>query len=137
MLDVKSVLCYASGMTVKHTEPQGSSSQTVEFVHPGLGQEVRSIAGYYTLIKELKLDYNKRQVLCLIGMCAVESSCCGSTSFYYSVVPGYIVNWKARVNEAGLPVSIVEPIKDTTVRRALENMIGETEGVNKLNIEFW
>lgn len=122
---------------IKHTEPQGSSGRAVEFVHPGLGQEVNSIAGYYTLTKELNLKHNEREVLCLIGMCAVESSCCGSTSFYYSVVPGYIVSWKTGVNEAGLPVSIVEPIKDAAVKRELEAMIGETEGVNKLNIEFW
>lgn len=135
MLDAKSYLCYAFSMACE--QAKASAGRVVEFVHPGLGHEVNSIAGYYTLIKELKLRHGEREALCLVGMCAVESSCCGSTSFYYAVVPGYIVNWKYSVNESGLPVSLVEPISDMSARHDLEAVITGTEGVNRLNIEFW
>lgn len=109
----------------------------MDFVHPELGQEISSIAGYYTFLRELILKHDGREVICIIGMCAVESSCCGSTSFYYASVPGYIVSWKSAKNEDGLAVSEVDPIEDSGVRNQLASAICESGGVLRQNIEFW
>jgi len=109
----------------------------MEYVHLPLNEEVTALAGYYTITKELRLTRNGREVLCMIGMCSVESSCCGRRAFYYGIVPGYLVSWKSRRNEAGLPVSEVEPITDRGVQRQIAAELEQTEAVLKTNIEFW
>jgi len=115
----------------------GTDKMLLEYVHQPLGEEVTALAGYYAITKELRLEDDGREVLCMIGICSVESSCCGRRSFQYAIVPGYLVSWKARENEAGLSVSAVEPIGDEAVKRAVAAMIEETETVLKPNIEFW
>ena len=110
---------------------------SAEYVHIGLGEEVTALAGYYMPLKELRLKYNGREVLCVTGICAIESSCCGSRSFHYAVVPGYMVSWKGKKTPTGLPVSEVDPIEDENVRREIAAMIRETEDVSETSIEFW
>ena len=41
------------------------------YVHQELGEDIRSISGAYTPIKELRLDINGRDVLSVIGMAVV------------------------------------------------------------------
>ncbi len=65
----------------------------------------------------------------------IESSCCGSGSRAYVIAPGYIVNWQNKTNEAGLPVSEVEPISDKLAREDISRIIKETEVISQ--IEFW
>jgi hypothetical protein len=109
----------------------------LEYVHQPLNEEVTALAGYYSIAKELRLKRDGQEVLCMIGMCSVESSCCGRRAFYYAIVPGYLVSWKSRRNEAGLAVSEVEPITDPAVRREIAAALEDTEVVLKTNIEFW
>ena len=117
---------------------QAESNKTIlEYVHQPLGEEVTALAGYYAINKELRLKHDGREVLCMIGICQVESSCCGQRSFQYAIVPGYLVSWKGTKNDAGLPVSEVEPISDEAARRAVAATIEETEVVFRPNIEFW
>ena len=110
---------------------------TVEYVHQEIGEEVIALAGYYAVLKELRLQRNGRDVLCVIGMCAVESSCCGQRSFNYAIVPGYVVNWKGRVNEAGRPITEVEPVTDQATKQEITQTLWETEVILKTNVEFW
>ncbi len=109
----------------------------MEYVHQPLNEEVTALAGYYTIAKELRLKRDGREALCMIGMCFVESSCCGRRSFYYAIVPGYLLSWKSRQNEAGLSVSEVEPITDRAAQREIAAALEETEAVLKTNVEFW
>ena len=109
----------------------------VEYTHPKLGEDVYALAGYYTPLKELRLKHDGREVLCITGMCAVEAACCGSRSFYYAIVPGYVVTWKGRVNEEGLPVSEVEPVTDEEAKRAIIAAIEASEYILRTDIEFW
>jgi hypothetical protein len=109
----------------------------LEYVHIPLYEEVTALAGYYAISKELRLKHNGREVLCMIGNCSVESSCCGQRSFHYAIVPGYLVSWKTKRNEAGLPVSEVEPITDKAIKCEIVATLESTETVMKSNIEFW
>jgi len=110
--------------------------KTTTYTHLELGQEVPSgIAGYYTPQKEVRLDCQGRQVLCIIGRAVVESSCCGTGSWTYAVVPGYVVNWKSRQNEAGLPVSEVEPVSDEETREQVRKALEATEAATLIG--FW
>jgi len=106
-----------------------------EYVHLQLGEDIVFLAGYYTPLKELRLKHDGREVLCVVGTSCVESSCCGNRSGAYAIVPGYIVAWKHGVNEAGLPVSEVEPITDETTKREVAASIRETECI--WNVDFW
>ena len=76
-----------------------------EYTHSELNKEVYSIAGYYIPQKEVKLEYNDREVLYVVGLGVIDSSCCGVGGCRYALVPGYLVSWKNKTNGDGLPVS--------------------------------
>ena len=114
---------------------------TREYVHQELNKELPVPSGYYILFKELRLPHNGRDVLCVTGVGVLECSACTGFSIVagrggeYALVPGYIVSWKQGENEAGLPVSEVEPIEDEKTRKAIAAAIRDTENIQ--NIEFW
>jgi len=106
---------------------------TEDYVHQKLGQDIQSISGTYTPQKESRLEYDGKRVLCVIGLSVVDTACCGSGSFLYATIPGYVVSWKTRQNESGLAVSQVEPIRDEKARQAVEKILRETENINNFN----
>ncbi len=113
-----------------------SATTGTPYTHLELGQDVEiSIAGYYTPQKEVRLNYNGREVLYVIGRAVIESSCCGQGCWMYSLVPGYIINWQKTRNEAGRPVSEVELISNKIDRENIRQIIKTTE--NASLIEFW
>ena len=86
-----------------------------EFTHPELGEEIRSISGYYAPREEQVLPYQGREVLVVLGYACIDSSCCGCGSWSYVQVPGFLVK-----KGAGQPaVSVVETIEDQAVRDGL------------------
>ena len=107
----------------------------IKYVHQEMGEEVVFPAGFYAPQKEERLKYDGKEVLYVIGHVAVEASCCGSSSWSYALVPGYIVNWRHENNEAGQPISEVEPISDEVVKGEIRKTIQETENIAA--IEFW
>jgi len=106
-----------------------------KYTHLKINEDVNCIAGYYTPQKEVRLKYNNREVLYVAGQAVIEASCCGSGSCGYAIVPGYIVNWQNKTNEAGLPVSEVEPISDKATRENISRIIKQAEVISQ--IEFW
>jgi hypothetical protein len=104
-----------------------------DYVHQKLEQDIQSISGTYTPQKELRLELNGKHVLCVIGMAVVDTACCGSGSFLYATIPGYVVTWKDKQNESGLPVSQVESIGDEKARHAVEKILRDTENINNFN----
>ncbi len=108
---------------------------TVKYTHLELNENVNCIAGYYTPQKEVRLKHNDREVLYVVGRAVIESSCCGVGNWGYALVPGYIVNWQSERNNAGLPVSEVEPVSDEVARDSIRKVIKETEGISQT--EFW
>ena len=113
-----------------------SSVKTIKYTHLELDKDVEiGIAGYYTPQQEVRLKYNGREVLYVIGKAVVESSCCGTGSWQYAIVPGYIVSWQNTKNEAGLPVSEVEPILDEEARDNIRRIIETNEDASPIG--FW
>ena len=106
-----------------------------KYTHLKLNEAAYSIAGYYTLEKEVRLKYNNSEVLYVIGQAVIDSSCCGVGSWEYAIVPGYIISWQNMKNEAGLPVSEVEPISDEGARNNIKQVIQTNEAISQ--IEFW
>ncbi len=107
-----------------------------EYTHLELGDNYATgIAGYYSPQKEERLRYDGREVLCVTGYAVIEASCCGINTWGYIIVPGYIVNWQRKRNEAGLPVSEVEPISDEKVRDTIRDILQNKEGIPQ--VAFW
>ena len=107
----------------------------VDYPHIELGEEVQFMPGYYIPMKEVRLEHDGREVLYIVGAAMVESSCCASGGCAYAIVPGYVVAWKSKRNEAGAAISEVEPVADQDVRRQIAKIIESTEGIS--NIDFW
>ena len=81
-----------------------------EYLHQDPGTEVRFIAGHYTIIEEQRIAHRGRELLCVVGVAAVESACCGNQGCRFINVPGYVTEWKGRLSENSVPVSIVEMV---------------------------
>ena len=109
--------------------------KTTKYAHLELAKDIIvGIAGYYTPQQEVRLKYNGRELLYVIGQVVLDSSCCANSSWTYAVVPGYIVNWQNTKNEDGLPVSEVEPIRDREAREDITKLVQANENV--LAIDF-
>ncbi|MFC1985072.1 hypothetical protein ACFLT4_03410 [Chloroflexota bacterium] len=109
---------------------------STQYTHLELDKDVESgIARYYTPEKEVRLKYDGKEVLYVVGSAVVEAACCGVGSLKYAIVPGYILNWQNTKNEAGLPVSEVEPISDDKVRGDIRRTIETDESASPIN--FW
>ncbi len=106
-----------------------------EYAHQKLGEEYNGLAGYYTPLKEERMDYNNREVLYIKGHAAIESSCCGISNWDYILVPGYIVEWQAGQNQLGLPLTTLEPIRDAETQKKLSALITAKENTSR--ISFW
>ena len=81
-----------------------------EFIHPVLNQRVDFFGGGYLFTEEGKLDYRGKEVLYLVGMAGIESSCCGTGGCAFIKVPGYIRTWEKGRSGSGQPISEVERI---------------------------
>ncbi len=106
-----------------------------EYVHQELGEDYNGLAGYYTPRKEVRLEYDGREILYIFGHAAIESSCCGISNWDYVLVPGYIVDWKRDQNQIGLSLTTVEPIRDTETQKKLSELIAAEENTSR--ITFW
>jgi len=106
-----------------------------EFAHPDLGEEVRSISGYYLPCEEHVLQLDGREVIYVLGQACLDTSCCGASAWSYVQVPGYLVNRHIRRTAAGTLVSEVEPIQDDETRDQLAGLLSrEYPGAR---IEMW
>ncbi len=107
---------------------------TREYTHQELGKDYGGIAGYYTPRKEVRLGFQGREVLYIVGHAVIESSCCGTGNWDYVLVPGYVTQWHNRKNNAGLAISTVEPVEAET-QKDLTRIIETRENTNC--ISFW
>lgn len=109
--------------------------KVLEYTHLKTNEDVTCIAGHYTPLKEIRLPFDGREVLYVVGQAAIESSCCGVSCWGYVLVPGYVISWQTRTNEAGLPVSEVEPVSERVAQDKISQIINEIESIP--HVEFW
>ena len=108
---------------------------SAKYTHQELNNAVYSPSGYYVPQKEIRLKHNDKEVLYVTGHAAIEASCCGVADWTYALVPGYIISWQKETNEAGLPVSEVEPISGEAAQDDIRKIVQEAENVYP--VEFW
>ncbi len=106
-----------------------------KYTHLELNKEVNFISGYYIPLKEVRLKFNGREVLYVVGQAVVQSSCCAGGSRGYVLVPGYIIHWQNEENINGLPTSEVEPVSDKPSQDNIREIIKEGEHIT--DIQFW
>lgn len=110
----------------------------LEYTHLPLGADVPAYAGYYMPEKEVRIPFNEREILYIIGQVVIESACqeitCTTGSSYYAMVPGYILKWQYGKNEEDLPLSKIEVITDFKTKREIEQIIQEREAITR--VEF-
>ncbi len=94
-----------------------------EYLHQDPGTEVRFIAGHYTIIEERRIVHRGRELLCVVGVAAVESTCCGTQGCRFINVPGYVADWKGRVSEKGTPLSVVDLVEDKADQAEIRELL--------------
>lgn len=107
----------------------------MEYTHQELGSDCNGLAGYYTPQKEVRMEFEGREILYVIGRAVIEASCCGVGNWNYVLVPGYLVDWHIRKNDSGLDISKVEPITDSQTRDRIKRTIHDKEGIDW--VSFW
>lgn len=111
-------------------------AKTREYAHLGLDSDCNCLVGHYTPQREVRLAYNGREVLYVVGQAVIEAACCSAPGTWsYVLVPGYIVGWQKKKNERGLPVSEVEPITGKESQAKLRKLIREKESIPQ--VDFW
>ncbi len=106
-----------------------------KYTHLELNKDVPTPSGYYNPMKEVRVNYNGREVLYTVSEAVIESSCCGANDYASAQVPGYIVGWKAERNGQGMPVTITEPITDESTRDTIRKIIKNNENI--ILTDFW
>jgi hypothetical protein len=107
-----------------------------DFTHPILGQEITAIGGHYVFNKEGRVRFGDLDVFYLVGYAVVDTSCCGVGGCAYALVPGIVREWKYKKNNEGLPVSQVEPLRDTDNQHEIQRRIQEKEMVQQVTFGF-
>jgi len=104
-----------------------------KYTHLKIGDEFQAIGGHYTLMKEVKLKYQSREVLYTVAHTVVDNSCCGSGCWQHVLVFGYILKWQSATNPEGLPVTDVEPVTDPYDRENIKQIIQKDEVVSYID----
>lgn len=106
-----------------------TDTDTQEFVHPRLGQEVTAIGGHYVFGKEIRCPYHGREILYFVGYAVLDSTCCGVGGCAYVLVAGFIKKWKFKKNDKDCTVSQIEPIQARLDQQQIRKMIQKKEMV--------
>jgi hypothetical protein len=104
-----------------------------DYVHPVLNEETTSVSGYYTLTREVRLEFHGREVLYYIGHAAFDTSCCGEGGCAYAFVAGFVKDWKIKKSKEGRDISQIEKINDESVQKEISTQLKEKEGVHQVN----
>lgn len=109
----------------------------MEYIHQILNddEQVKTISGYYTIDREMRLEYKNRELLCVLGIGIIDSSCCGVGGCRFALIPGYILKWKNAKNEDGMDITEVEPVSDDQSKQDIKQLLEKEEIITQIN--FW
>jgi hypothetical protein len=80
------------------------------YLHNEIGYEIRSISGSLTVLEEIVLDFQGRQLLCVVSVGVIDNACCGSGGCLLIEIPGYLVS--REMDDRGQKISKVMPVDD-------------------------
>ncbi len=93
----------------------------MRYVHLPIDEEIRSVGGYYKILKEGVFEFKGKKVIYVLKAAHVDTSCCGAGGLGFISVPGFLMSYKSEKNENGLPVSEVKKILDEDDRKSIRN----------------
>ncbi len=94
-----------------------------KFLHPPLREPVNFFGGGYLFLEEGRLAFRDKEVLYLLGVAAVESSCCGPGGCIFIKVPGYVQTWKKEFTASGQYLSEIESIASTAEQKEITKLL--------------
>lgn len=95
----------------------------IEYTHLPAGEDKHAGDGISASWQERKTHYAGREVFYLMTEATVDTVCCGDRVFHYATVLGYVSRWQEKMNEAGLPISEMEPITDPGAQKDIEDIL--------------
>ena len=95
----------------------------MRYVHIPDGSDAHDGNGVRASWRECRIRYDSRDVLYLVTDAVVDTVCCGDRVFHYATVLGFVEAWKVETDQAGLPVSFVNPIEDSAVRERIAALL--------------
>ncbi len=96
------------------------------YIHKEIGQEIRSISGSLTILEEVRLSHQGRDLLCVVQVGIIDNACCGSGGCLFIEVPGYLLSRDRENDGTGQRTSQVMPVEDEAEKKAI------TAALNKL-----
>ena len=98
------------------------------------GEEIGWEIRFYTAA-ESTFECNGREVLLVEVEAGGCSFCDGSYAHNLTGanIEGYVLKWKYRENEEGLPVSEIEPIRDKDEQKAIVKILKPRYSVSQIN----
>ena len=99
----------------------------MRYVHIPDGSDEHDGHGVRASWAERTIRCGDRDVLYLLTDAVVDTVCCGDRVFHYATVVGYILDWKSTGNEAGLPVSEVEPVETPAAQEEVAELLRQQE----------
>ena len=110
-----------------------AEEKTENYVHPVLNEEITSVSGYYTFIKEARLVFGGKEILYYVGHAAFDTSCCGEGGCAYAFVAGFVDKWKVDKSKEGYDVSKVKKIYDESDQKEISALLKVKEKVHQVN----
>jgi hypothetical protein len=84
-----------------------SYHKAMKYSPEDFGSEVAAPSGYYQPLEQGLLEYEGKRVLYTLGSACIEASCCGTASWNYLRVEGFVVEDRAADRPAdGQPLEI-------------------------------
>jgi hypothetical protein len=98
-----------------------------DHIHVACGKEIILMSVIFKVAVEGCLAYGNRNLLYIEGLTTVGSACCGVIECRVIHVPGFVVSWYYKMdNASGNPLSKVEPITDLSTLKDVKKLLFKT-----------
>jgi hypothetical protein len=107
---------------------------SARYVPEDLGCEVAAPSGYYQPLEEAFLGLSGKRLLYILGTACIDASCCGTSSWQYLRVEGFVVENDSPQSKGDADYVEVDTIEDDADKAAIrELLLGKHPGAR---IEF-
>jgi hypothetical protein len=98
-----------------------------DHIHVACGKEIILMSVLFKVTAEGCLAYGNRDLLYIEGLTTVGSACCGMIECRVIHVPGFVVSWHYKMdNASGNPLSKVDPITDPSTLEEVKKLLFKT-----------
>jgi hypothetical protein len=94
-----------------------------EYAHREPGMESAALPWPCRVVEEGRMCLGDREFLFMVGDATIGSACVGAGSLRYVYVPGFVAAWRARRNDAGEAVSLVEPVREGDEQASISRLL--------------